>query len=227
VPRRAAVHRRTCVRLARDHRSEHHTPQDAPPRHVELPHSPRRHTPPCPPVRPLFCPVHARLPRLAAVPRCKWSGIPSRRRHCPLPLVCRDYKTALPFSCRAHASVALPSSLPWCAHPSASFRRLPAPPAVPLAPNCTAACCPGRACRSPDIRPPRPTAPGSAAQPRRCHHNPNSGHNRALGEVAHLPHLLPRRERRRNRRNSGEPPPPHSQGPNCKCFILSRGLVAN
>jgi hypothetical protein len=132
-----------------------------------------------PPIRPLFRPLHARLSRLATVPRRKWSGIPSRRRHCPLPLARRDYKTALPFSCRAQASVALPSSLPWCAHPSSSFCRWPAPPAASLAPNRahTAVCCPGQACSSPDSRPPRPPGPGSATQPRWRHHNPNSSHN--------------------------------------------------
>jgi hypothetical protein len=172
-------------------RAPHPSGRAPPPRGV--PHPPRRHTPPCPPVRPLFRPVHARLPRLAAVLRCKWSGIPSRRRQCPHPLTRRDYKMALPFSSHAHASVALPSSLPWCAHPSASFRHRPTPPAAPLAPNRarTAACCPGRACRSPDIMPPRPTAPGSAAQPRRRRHSPNSGHNRALGELAHSPTSSP------------------------------------
>jgi hypothetical protein len=229
APPSTVVRHCTCARRARDHRSEHHTPRDAPPRHVKLPHSPRRLTPSCPPVRPLFHPVHARLLRLAVVPRCKWPGIPSRQRHCPLQLARRDYKTALPFSCCAHASVALPSSLPWCTHPSASFRRRPTPPTALLAPNRarTAACCPWRACRSPDIMPPRPMTPGSAAQPRRRHHGPNSGHNRALGELVHLPHLLSGRECRRNHRNFGEPPPAHSQGSNCKGFILSKGLVAN
>jgi hypothetical protein len=43
---RGAVRRRTCARRAHDPRSMHHTPRDAPPRHMGLPHSlpgPRRH----------------------------------------------------------------------------------------------------------------------------------------------------------------------------------------
>jgi hypothetical protein len=79
---------------------------------------------------------------------------------------------------------------------------------------------------SPDIRPPRPTPPSSVTQPRQCRHSPNSNRICDLGELAHLPHLFPGRERRRPRRIPVGRAAPLGQGLNCRASILSRGLSA-
>jgi hypothetical protein len=86
--------------------------------------------------------------------------------------------------------------------------------------------CPTFRRASTNIRLPRPTPPGSAAQPRRRRHSPNSGRICALGELLHLPHLFPGRERRRPRQIPADHAAPLGQGLNCRTSVLYRGLSA-
>jgi hypothetical protein len=88
-------------------------------------------------------------------------------------------------------------------------------------------CCPTPPQHSPDIRPPRPTTPCSAAQPRRHRHSPNSGRESTEGEPLGLPHLFHGRPRRQSHRISSEPPPYMAQGPNCIPLFLPRVFCAN
>jgi hypothetical protein len=149
---------------------------------------------------------HAHVPCPAALPACRPTAVMARRS-----LVSPSLKPRWTSPIKRPERSCVRRAAPChhrpqrCAHPSASFPRRSTPLIASLVPTKAraAACHPGLARPSPDSWPPR-LAPAVAAEPRhRRHHSPNFGRNRALGELAHLPHPLPGQGRRRTDRNCG------------------------
>jgi hypothetical protein len=175
---------------------------------------------------------HARVPCPITLPACRPTAVVASRSLVSSLWLASSLIKRLERSRMRRAALCHHQS-PRCTHPSPSFPRRSTPLIASLVPTKAraAVCRPGRARPSPDSRPPR-LAPAVAAEPcRRRHHSPNFGRNRALGELAHLPHPFPGQGRRRTDRNCGQTTTGHGWGPNCVVkflpmeFCVNRGCI--
>jgi hypothetical protein len=171
---------------------------------------------------------HARVPCPITLPACRPTAVVASRSLVSSLWLASSLIKRLERS-RVRRAALCHHQPPRCTHPSPSFPRRSTPLIASLVPTKAraAACRPGRARPSPDSRPPR-LAPAVAVEPRRRrHHSPNFGRNRALGELAHLPHPSPGRPRRRTGRILAGTTAGHSRGPNCVSLFLYREFFVN
>jgi hypothetical protein len=161
-------HRRTrMLRRACDPRSEHRNPRDAPPHHVEFPHSPPAAHPARPPVRPRPPPAHARLPRPAPYLRCNGLGILATKawNHAPSPYCL--FKGPPPLLAGSAPPPRHHGRCRRAFHPAHFQYRANPLGASPPSPRPThATSCPGRAIFVAGAEPPRPPNRSAAARPR-------------------------------------------------------------
>jgi hypothetical protein len=184
-------------------------------------HAPPRRSaaPPVPAGPPRASGLRARRPMLLAIPRLK-AGYSFAQGRCHSPA----FPRAIKWPTRPSRTWAPPGLPPPCSPPCASES-----PASKLAPSRYP-----QPCDLPDPPLARARASGLAAgagrrrqPPRHSHPAPFFGLNSILGELTHLLHPSPDRERRRNRWIPASPRRPLVQGPNCVSLLLLREFCVN